>query len=183
MARRTLTDDVPALPAVAPTPRADWSDWSQTYERQRLENDIRIRQQAAETAIYPREIAAKMADDAARQCVPDWRLVREEQTALFSKLLRLQPELQQREVKQLDNVLRLVSDNLPRHLQTLLSDLRIILALQQRAHETAAFLVGCETGRRLERQYVDAKGRLCGRARAPRGESQAALRLHAADDE
>lgn len=158
--------DVPAtVPAVVNPRRADWSEWSAERERKRLEAEIEERATFTDQPIYPREIAAKLAEDAAHAIVPDWRLLREDHRALFVQLLRQQPELQQREVKQLDNLLRLIADQLPVAMRPLLTDYRTILGLRILAHETAAFLVGIETGRRLERQHVDAEGRIRSRRR------------------
>lgn len=170
--------DVPAtVPAVITPRRADWSEWSAERERKRLEAEIKERARVIDQPIYPREIAAKLADDAARSIVPDWRLLREDHRALFVQLLRQQPELQQREVKQLDSLLRLIGDQLPAAMRPLLTDYRTILELRILAHETAAFLVGIESGKRLARQHVDSRGRV----RSHRHEPTAAFRLHAGD--
>lgn len=175
------------LPAVADVaPRADWSEWSADQERRRIQTDIDERRRVMEDPIYPREIAEKIAKDVARTLVPDWHLLRQEQRGFFVKLLRQQPALQQREVRQMDSLLNLIADNLPRHLQPLLHDLRTILELRLVAHEAAAFLVGVETGRRLERQYVDGQGRVRTRSGGSPSDHCApspdgALRLHLSD--
>jgi hypothetical protein len=138
-----------SVPAVVTPRRADWSDWSQEHERQRIAHEIRERSAATQQAIYPRELAQKMAKDAAARVVPDWGLVRDEHRGLFMTLVKQQPELQMKEIRQLDTLLRLFADNLPAHLAPLVSDLRTILEFQIVGHERAAFFVGVETGRRL----------------------------------
>src|SRR5258708_4537303 len=132
--RTSTTDDARAtVPAVVTPRRDDWPEWSIKDERRRLEAEIEARRTVHATPVYPREIAVQIAGDAARTLIPDWQLLRLEHRALFVQLLRAQP---------------------------LLTDVRTILELRLLAHEAAAFLVGMETGRALERQHVDTRGRV-----------------------
>lgn len=176
---RQKQDDAPAtVPAVVNPRREDWAEWSADREQRRIESEITERRAITDGAIYPREIAEKIAQDAARTVVPDWTVLRDDHRGLFVKLLRDRPELQQREVRQLDSLLHLIRDNLPSHLQPLITDLRTILEIRLLAHEAAAFLVGVETGRRLERQYVDSRGRLRTRRESADVETDSPFRLH-----
>jgi hypothetical protein len=140
--------------------RSDWSAWSQEQDRKRIEHDVRERTSAVEQAIYPREIAAKMAAEAERQIIPEWRLLKLEHGGAFMRIVKQQPEFQQRDIQQRENLLRAVMDHLPRHLQPAVHDLRVLWELLTVAHEAAAFTVGVETGRRLEHHHVDERGRL-----------------------
>lgn len=143
---------------VAPV-RADWSAWSAEQERKRIEHNIRETERVLNTPIYTREIAEKLADDYCQRAVPDWRLLLQENRGLVTKIVRAQPEYKQREVHQRGDLLRLIRDQLPRHMQPLVADLETITDLTTQAREAAAFLVGYCTGRKAERIYVDARGR------------------------
>lgn len=178
--RLTINADVPdgaALPE-----RTSLAAWSVDRERRRLDAEIEERRRITESPIYPREIAEKIAHDAARSVIPDWRLVRDEHRALFVQLLRDRPELQQREVRHFDSLVNLIRDQLPTAMQPLLADLHTIFTLKLLAHESAAFFVGVETGRQLEHQHVDAHGRLRGYRKSPATTADKALRLHLAND-
>jgi hypothetical protein len=140
--------------------RADWSEWSAQHERQRIANETAEVQKRIGTPIYPREMAVKLAADTARIGVPDWRLLRDEHRGDVARILREQPELHQRDMRQRDQLLRAVFDHLPAHLRPVLSDLRVLWDVLIVAHEATAYLIGVETGRVLERAHVDARGRL-----------------------
>jgi len=171
MSRTPKPPDAPAsVPAVVVTPRADWSDWSADRERQRLETEVQARQQIEGMGLYPREVAARAAADIAKTIVPDWRLVRQEHGTTFRQILREQPEVQLREVKTIGRLMTTIADCLPAHIQPLLRDARTIYDLQAVAREAAAFLIGVEVGRALQRQHV-APAR-------PETSADAALRLH-----
>ncbi len=156
---RTATAQI-GTTSVLPTRRADWSEWSEQHERDRLAREAADVQKRLSTPIWPREQAAKLAQETARIGVPDWRLLRDEHRGDVARILREQPELQQRDVKQRDHLLNAIFRSLPSHLQPTLSDLRLLWEQVIIAHEATAYLIGIETGRVLERQHVDARGRV-----------------------
>ncbi|HET7696236.1 MAG TPA: hypothetical protein VFK57_11045 [Vicinamibacterales bacterium] len=53
-----------------------------------------------------------------------------------------------------------IADQLPPHFRPLLTDARTIYDLQAVGREAAAFLMGIEVGRRMERQYLDPGARV-----------------------
>lgn len=172
MSRRrgpTTTDDAPAsLPAVATSvnPLTEsstevWRRWGE--DRAQCEREARVEaerhNQQLTGPIYPRELAAAIADET-RKMIPDWRLLREEHPAWVKKLIAQQPETRVREVQQFGALLRLFTDNLPPHIRPLVADLEAIIELRAIAREAAAFTVGCEVGRAQQQMHVGAKGRL-----------------------
>src|SRR5438874_817953 len=116
----TTTDDEPAtVPAVVTAheplteeSRAIWAQWAEDREARdraaRIEAESKG-QIALDKAIYAREIAEAIADDAAKQ-IPDWRLLRQEIAAPFTRIVRQQPEYRQKEIQQRDSILRLIQD-------------------------------------------------------------------------
>lgn len=175
---------VPAVATVNPLTESDgdtWKRWSQDHHTRQLQKKAEA--QAANEAIatgpiYPRELAQRIASDAARQILPDWRLLRSEHGGFLQRLIAQQPEMRLREIQQFSPLLRLIGDNLPSHIRPLVADLETIVELRAVAREAAAFFVGMETGRKLEHQHVDAQGRLRQSHRAPRRP----MRLHAGDE-
>lgn len=142
-------------PALTPRVRSDWSEWSAEHERQRIAANVAATQAAIDTPIYPREIAERIADDYAKVAFPDWRLLKVESGALLRQLIRDQPEMKQREIKQRAEIMTLIRRNLPGHIAALVSDLETIYGLISTAQESAAFMVGYAMGRKAERVYVD----------------------------
>lgn len=140
--------------------RAAWTRWSEDRaDRDAAERIQATAEKATDRAVYAREIAEAIADDAAK-VVPDWRLLRPEVAAAFIKIVRQQPEYRQREVGQRESMLRLIEDNLPTHIRPLMQDLRTIHELTALARESAAFLVGHATGRKA--RHTDDHGRRAG---------------------
>jgi hypothetical protein len=180
MAKKLVTSREPeSPPSQQMVPRSDLADWSRERERIRVAHDVEERQRVIEEPIFEREIAERMAAEAAPRIIPNRRHVREDDRRLWVKLLNQQPELQLREIKQADRLLTVIRDNLPPHLAPLLADYATILNFRFTAHESAAFLVGLATGRRLEQQHMDARGRILrGTAKSRREDS---LRLHSGD--
>lgn len=173
---RIATDDEPAtVPAVvsplAEDSAATWARWSEDRaERERAERiEVEAKGQTAlDRAVYSREIAEAIADDAAKQ-IPDWRLLRPEVAAAFIRIVRQQPEYRQREIQQHDSVMRLIEDNLPAHIRPLVRDVHTITELITLAREAAAFLVGHATGRKAARLHTDDRGRVRTSTRPNRG--------------
>lgn len=125
------------------------------------ENDRRAaltaaeRQAAIDKPIYPRELAEKIASDYVKVAFPDWRLLRHESRQLFGQLVKQQPEMAQREIKQRYQILTMVRSNLPGHIVPLVTDLQTIYDLLTTAQESAAFMVGFALGRKAERVHFD----------------------------
>lgn len=142
-----------------PHVRSDWSEWSQERERKKIEHEIALRAAAAGHPVYPRELAERIADDFKKQ-VPDWRLMRPEVAGLFTKIVKMQPEWQQREIQQREQMIKLIADNLPKHIRPLVRDVQVVFDLLGQAREAAAYLVGYCTGRKAEKLRTDATGRL-----------------------
>jgi len=166
----------PAVTAIAVNPLteksdATWQRWSE--ERAERERVARIAAEAQtstalDRAVYAREIAEAIADDAAKQ-IPDWRLLRPEVAAAFSRIVKQQPEYRIKEIQQRDSILRLIQDNLPRHIQPLVQDFQTVNDLMALARESAAFLVGHATGRKAARLHTDDRGRVRSSTRPNRG--------------
>jgi hypothetical protein len=128
--------------------RAQWARWSEDRaERDRAARIQATAQTALDKAVFAREIAAAIATDAAKLC-PDWRLLRPDVAAAFMRIVRQQPEFRQKELTQRDSMIRLIQDNLPRHIEPLVQDLLTVTELITLARESSAFLVGYETGRK-----------------------------------
>lgn len=179
----STTQDEPASgPAVVTPVRSDWSDWSQAYERQRIEHNVRVTQEAIEKPIIPRELADRIAADYARLAFPDWRLLKQESRGLLTQLVRQQPEMKQPEVKRRGELLNLLREALPRHMRPLLADFELIADLLTDAREAGAFMVGYAMGKRAERVHLDAKGRLT-KGYHPAPPASRGLRLHDAGEE
>jgi hypothetical protein len=139
-------------------PRADWSEWSEARERDRIAKDIA--QHAQERDLSERELSERIADDHFKKAFPDWRLLRRESHGLFRHLLAKQPEMKQREIRSRGDMLHLIRTNLPPHIRELVTDLELLNEFVQIAHEGAAFLCGYALGRKSERVYLDSRGRV-----------------------
>ncbi len=180
-------DDVPvSVPAVV-SPRAewslfDWSNWSAERERQRLAFEARERA-AVMGPIYPAELARALAEDHVQYGV-DWRYIRPTLGAEWDQLLRSQPELDARTVREREDLWRALLNGASRSMQGVITDLRIHLDLVLTAHECAAYRVGVETGKLMARTRVDARGRIRHQPPPHRtdGGADRALRLHLNDE-
>lgn len=164
MARRDVALIEP--PPVASRVRSDWSEWSAEHERKRRAANVEAAQAATERPIYPRELASRIASDYATLAFPDWRLLKLESGALLRQLIRDQPEMKQREVKQRAEILGVIRRNLPGHIAALVADLETIYGLITTAQESSAFMVGFAMGKQAERVYTDSTG-LLRKRRAP----------------
>lgn len=126
--------------------RAQWARWSE--DRADRERAARIQvtaQTALDKAVFAREIAEAIATDASKLC-PDWRILRPEVAAAFMRIVRQQPEFRQKEITQRDSMIRLIQDNLPRHIEPLVRDFMTVTELITLARESSAFLVGYAVG-------------------------------------
>ena len=88
--------------------------------------------------------------------------------AAFTRIVKQQPEYRLKEIQQRDSILRLIQDNLPRHIQPLVQDFQTVNELVALARESAAFLVGHATGRKAARLHTDNRGRVRNGTRANR---------------
>ncbi|HVL66773.1 MAG TPA: hypothetical protein VM364_05870 [Vicinamibacterales bacterium] len=126
-----------------------WARWSEDRQRREIQRRINAEMEvrhAADLPIYPRECAARIAEET-RTVAPDWRHIRPTLGPAWGRLLKAQPELAPDLTKQREATITAVFNAVPRHLQECVRDLRTLIDLLLTAHEAAAYQVGFEGGK------------------------------------
>lgn len=169
-----------------------WQRWSEDRERREIQRKVNAEMEAREAAslpIYPRECAARIAEET-HSVAPDWRHIRPTLGPAWARLLKAQPELAPDLTRQKEQAITAVFNTVPRHLQGAVADLRILIDLLLTAHEAAAYQVGFESGKLHAAARVSPRGRTHFSVRQPRTaptrtqtESDSGLRLMLAESE
>lgn len=167
--------------------REVWARWARDREAREVQRTINAELEARDAAnlpIYPRECAERIAEDM-QTVAPDWRHIRPTLGPAWRRLLKAQPELSPELVAQREATITAVFNAVPRHLRGSVDDLRTLIDLLLAGHETAAYLVGFESGRLVERVREDARGRVrtSSRPQVTRAttDDNDGLRLHAGE--
>ena len=162
---RALPADVKTVPPVDLKQPVDplrdssaetWGRWSRDKEiREAVERraeDLQNRDMATR-AIYPRECAAKLANEL-KYVAPDWRTARPTLGPAWGQLLKQQPELAPALTRRREQIIATLFNTLPSEYHAAIFDLRKLIDLMLEAHEAAAYLVGFESGRLAEQTYL-----------------------------
>jgi len=126
---------------------AVWNRWSRDREiRQAVEHRTveLTNREIATRAIYPRECAARLAEEL-KTVAPDWRFARPTLGPAWGQLLKQQPELAPELTKRREAIITTLLNHTPPEFHRAIHDLRKLIDLRLEAHEAAAFYVGWET--------------------------------------
>ena len=147
----------PANPVTGESSQEIWRRWS--LERAEHDRQERVREKAAanaesEEGVYAVEIARYVAEHHAQGVCPEWRYLRDLIGKPFTRILRQQPEMRQRDVQSRERIIAGLFEALPLHYRPALAELRTVMELIATARESTTFLLGFELGRQAGRQQT-----------------------------